>query len=85
MRAVAGLMLVTVTAAPLAGQRLSRMPVEAANLVVQVLAGGGDDEEVGAGIVVAASNRIIVATAAHVVRAARQDGAVRVVFQFARN
>lgn len=85
MRAVAGLVLVTVAAAPLAGQRLSRMPVEAANLVVQVLAGGGDDEEVGAGIVVAASNRIIVATAAHVVRAAQQGGAVRVVFQFARN
>ena len=85
MRAVACLVLVTVAAAPLAGQRMSHMPVEAANLVVQVLASGGDDEEVGAGIVVAASNRIVIATAAHVVRAAQQGGSVRVVFQFARN
>jgi trypsin-like peptidase len=85
MRAVAGLVLVTVAAFPLAGQRMSRMPVEAANLVVQVLASGGDDEEVGAGIVVAASNRIVIATAAHVVRTAQQGGTVRVVFQFARN
>jgi hypothetical protein len=62
------------------------MPVEAKNLVVQVLATGGDDEEVGAGVVVAASDRIIIATAGHVVRAAQQNGGtVRVVFQFARN
>ena len=88
MRAVAGaIVLVTAAAAaPLAAQRVSPMPVEAKNLVVQVLATGGDDEEVGAGVVVAASNRIIIATAAHVVRAAQQGGGtVRVVFQFARN
>jgi hypothetical protein len=87
MRVVAGaIVLVTAAAAPLAAQRVSPMPVEAKNLVVQVLATGGDDEEVGAGIVVAASNRIIIATAGHVVRAAQQGGGtVRVVFQFARN
>ncbi|HEY7686284.1 MAG TPA: serine protease [Gemmatimonadales bacterium] len=86
MRVVAGAMvLVTVAAAPLAAQRVSRMPAEAANLVVQVLATGGDEEEVGAGIVVAASNRIVIATAAHVVRRAQEGGKVRVVFQFARN
>ena len=86
MRAVAGAMvLATVVAAPLAAQRVSRMPVEAANLVVQVLATGGDEEEVGAGIVVTASNRIVIATAAHVVRRAQEGGKVRVVFQFARN
>ena len=86
MRVVVGaIVLVTAAAAPLAAQRMSPMPVEAKNLVVQVLATGGDDEEVGAGIVVAASNRIIIATAAHVVRAAQQGGKVRVVFQFARN
>jgi hypothetical protein len=79
------MVLVTAAAAPLAAQRVSRMPVEAANLVVQVLATGGDDEEVGAGIVVAASNRIVIATAAHVVRRAQDGGKVRVVFQFARN
>ncbi|HMA44254.1 MAG TPA: serine protease [Gemmatimonadales bacterium] len=79
------MVLVSAAAAPLAGQRVSRMPVEAANLVVQVLVTGGDDEEVGAGIVVAASNRIVIATAAHVVRTAQQGGTVRVVFQFARN
>jgi trypsin-like peptidase len=86
MRAVAVLVLFNAAAAPLAAQRLSPMPVEAKNLVVQVLATGGDDEEVGAGIVVAASDRIIIATAGHVVRAAQQGGgSVRVVFQFARN
>lgn len=85
MKPVSGLVLVTVAAAPLAGQRMSRLPVEAANLVVQVVAGGGDEEEVGAGIVVAASNRVVIATAAHVVRTAQQGGTVRVVFQFARN
>jgi len=85
MRAVAGVMVLVTSAAPLAAQRVSRMPVEAANLVVQILASGGEDEEVGAGIVVAASNRILIATAAHVVRAARDSGKVRVVFQFARN
>lgn len=86
MRAVAGLMLVAVGAAvPLAAQRPSPMPVEASNLVVEVLATQGEEEEVGAGIVVAASNRIIIVTAAHVVRAAQQGGQVRVVFQFARN
>lgn len=86
MRSVVGVMvLVMAAASSLAAQRVSRMPVEAANLVVQVLASGGDDEEVGAGIVVAASNRIIIATAAHVVRSAQQGGKIRVVFQFARN
>jgi len=72
-------------AGPLAAQRLSRMPPEAKNLVVQVLATGGDEEEVGAGIVVATSDRIIIATAAHVVRTAQQGAKIRVVFQFARN
>jgi trypsin-like peptidase len=86
MRAVAGLVVVSAAASPLAAQRVSRMPVEAANLVVQVLVSGGDDDEVGAGIVVAASDRIVIATAAHVVRTAQQGGGtVRVVFQFARN
>jgi len=60
------------------------MPVDAANLVVQVIAGPPDDEEVGAGVVMAASNRVVIATAAHVVRGAGVGGPVRVVFQFAR-
>jgi hypothetical protein len=88
MRIVVGVtILATTMAGPLAAQRLSPMPVEAKNLVVQVLATGGDEEEVGAGIVVqvAASNRIIIATAAHVVRSAQQGAQIRVVFQFARN
>ncbi len=85
MRAVVAATILIITAAPLAAQRVSRMPVEAANLVVQVLASGGEDEEVGAGIVVAASTRIIIVTAGHVVRTAQQGGKVRVVFQFARN
>lgn len=86
MRAVLGItILVSAAAAPLAAQRLSRMPPDAKNLVVQVLATGGDEEEVGAGVVVAASDRIIIATAAHVVRTAQQGAKIRVVFQFARN
>ena len=86
MRAVVGVtILATTMAGPLAAQRLSRMPPEAKNLVVQVLATGGDEEEVGAGIVVATSDRIIIATAAHVVRTAQQGAKIRVVFQFARN
>ena len=85
MRAVVGATILGLTAAPLAAQRVSRMPVEAKNLVVQVVATGGDEEEVGAGIVVAASDRIVIATAAHVVRTAQQGAKVRVVFQFARN
>lgn len=86
MRSVPGVMaLLAVATSPLAAQRVSRMPVEAANLVVQILATSGDDEEVGAGVVVAATNRIIIATAGHVVRSAMQGGRVRVVFQFARN
>lgn len=85
MRAVVGATILGLTAAPLAAQRVSHMPVEAANLVVQVLASGGEDEEVGAGIVVAASTRIIIVTAGHVVRSAQQGGKIRVVFQFARN
>jgi Trypsin-like peptidase domain len=86
MRAVVGVtLLATTLAGPLAAQRLSRMPPEAKNLVVQVLATGGDEEEVGAGIVVATSDRIIIATAAHVVRTAQQGAKIRVVFQFARN
>lgn len=70
--------------APLVAQRLSPMPVEAADLVVQIIAGPPDDEEVGAGVVLAASNRVVIATAAHVVRSAGVGGPVRVVFQFAR-
>ena len=63
MRTVAGAMiLATAVTAPLASQQMSRMPVSAANLVVQVLTTLGDEDEVGAGIVVAASNRIIIAT-----------------------
>ncbi len=88
MRSVPGVMvLLAVAAAPLAAQRVSRMPEAAANLVVQILASSGQDQddEVGAGIVVAASNRIVIATAGHVVRSAQQGGRVRVVFQFARN
>lgn len=86
MRAVVGVtILATTVAGPLAAQRLSRMPPEAKNLVVQVLATGGDEEEVGAGIVVATSDRIIIATAGHVVRTAQQGAKIRVVFQFARN
>lgn len=86
MRVVVGVtMLLTAASGPLAAQRLSRMPVEAKNLVVQVLATGGDEEEVGAGIVVSTSDRIIIATAAHVVRTAQQGATIRVVFQFARN
>ena len=85
MRAVVGVTILVTAAAPLAAQRVSRMPAEAKNLVVQVLATGGDEEEVGAGIVVAASDRIVIATAAHVVRTAQQGAKVRVVFQFARN
>lgn len=85
MRAVVGLTLLATVAGPLAAQRLSQMPLDAKNLVVQVLATGGDEEEVGAGIVVAASDRIIIATAAHVVRTAQQGAKIRVVFQFARN
>jgi trypsin-like peptidase len=86
MRAVVGVtILATTMAGPLAAQRLSRMPPEAKNLVVQVLATGGDEEEVGAGIVVTAADRIIIATAAHVVRTAQQGAKIRVVFQFARN
>ena len=86
MRAVVGVtILATTMAGPLAAQRLSRMPPEAKNLVVQVLATGGDEEEVGAGIVVATSDRILIATAAHVVRTAQQGAKIRVVFQFARN
>ncbi|HJQ64961.1 MAG TPA: serine protease [Gemmatimonadales bacterium] len=85
MRAVVGATILAITAGPLVAQRPSRMPVEAKNLVVQVLATGGDEEEVGAGIVVAASDRIVIATAAHVVRTAQQGAKVRVVFQFARN
>ena len=86
MRVVVGAtILVTAAAAPLVAQRVSRMPVEAKNLVVQVLATGGEDEEVGAGIVVAASDRIVIVTAAHVVRSSQQGAKVSVVFQFARN
>ncbi len=86
MRVAVGLtLLVSTLTGPLAAQRLSRMPLEAKNLVVQVVATGGDEEEVGAGIVVAASDRIIIATAAHVVRTAQQGARIRVVFQFARN
>ncbi len=85
MKAVVGATILAITATPLAAQRPSRMPVEAKNLVVQVLATGGDEEEVGAGVVVAASDRIVIATAAHVVRTAQQGAKVRVVFQFARN
>lgn len=86
MRAVvAATILVIAAAAPLAAQRVSRMPVAAKNLVVQVLATGAEDEEVGAGIVVAASDRIVIVTAAHVVRTAQQGATIRVVFQFARN
>ena len=85
MRAVVGLTLLATVAGPLAAQRLSQMPLDAKNLVVQVLATGGDEEEVGAGILVAASDRIIIATAAHVVRTAQQGAKIRVVFQFARN
>ncbi len=85
MRAVVGATILAITAGPLVAQRPSRMPVEAKNLVVQVVATGGEEEEVGAGIVVAASDRIVIATAAHVVRTAQQGAKVRVVFQFARN
>lgn len=85
MKAVFGLTILVAAASPLAAQRLSQMPVEAKNLVVQVVASGGDEEEVGAGIVVAASDRIVIATAAHVVRTAQQGAKIRVVFQFARN
>jgi len=85
MKAVVGLTLLVTIAGPLAAQRLSSMPLEAKNLVVQVLATGGDEEEVGAGIVVLASDRIVIATAAHVVRTAQQGAKIRVVFQFARN
>jgi hypothetical protein len=86
MRAVAGLSILAATAAtPLAAQRLSPMPADAANLVVQVLATLPDEEEVGAGVVVAASNRIVIVTAAHVVRTAAQGARVRVVFQSARS
>ncbi len=85
MRVAVGLtILVSATAGPLAAQRLSPMPPQAKNLVVQVLATGGDEEEVGAGIVVASSDRIIIATAAHVVRTASQGAKIRVVFQYAR-
>ena len=86
MRVVVGFtILITATAGPLAAQRLSPMPLQAKNLVVQVLATGGDEEEVGAGIVVATSDRIIIVTAAHVVRTAQQGAKIGVVFQFARN
>jgi Trypsin-like peptidase domain len=86
MRAVPGVMvLLAVASTPLAAQRVSKMPAEAANLVVQIMTDLGGEEEVGAGVVVAASNRIVIATAAHVVRTAQDGGRVRVVFQFARN
>ena len=85
MRAVVGATILAITAGPLVAQRPSRMPVEAKNLVVQVVATGGDEEEVGAGIVVAASDRIVIATAAHVVRSSQQGAKVKIVFQFARN
>jgi hypothetical protein len=88
MRAVVGVTVLVTAAAgggPLAAQRLSPIPLDARNLVVQVLATGGEDEEVGAGIVVAAADRIIIVTAAHVVRTAQQGATITVVFQFARN
>ena len=88
MRVAVGItILITATSGPLVAQRLSPMPPQAKNLVVQVLATGGDEEEVGAGVVlgVTAQNRIIIATAAHVVRTAQQGAKIKVVFQFARN
>ena len=87
MRVVLGALVCSAAAAPLVAQRLSPMPLQAKNLVVQVVATGGDEDEVGAGIVVGvtAQNRVIIATAAHVVRTAAQGAKVKVVFQFARN
>jgi len=86
MRVAVGLaFLVATVVVPLAAQRLSPMPPDAKNLVVQVVATGGDEDEVGAGVVVLATDRIIIATAAHVVRTAQQGATIHVVFQFARN
>lgn len=86
MKAVVAATSLLAAAAPLVAQRLSPMPLQAKNLVVQVLATGGDEEEVGAGVVlgITAQNRILIATAAHVVRTAQQGAKIRVVFQFAR-
>jgi trypsin-like peptidase len=87
MKTLCALVLILAAGSPAAAQAPLRMPQDAANLVVQVLAFSGDADdspENGAGIVFAATDRIIIATAAHVVRASVVSQRVRVVFQFAR-